>query len=463
MQQMLSAMILPISEISSYHTKWTIKARVTAKGQTRTFSKGSSSGKVFSVDLLDKENGEIRASFFNEAVDKFEQVLQIGQCYAFSRGSVKIANRQYNPCNHRYEITFDRDSIVAPSGDDGEIKAFQFNFVDMRNLQGKSLPAKVDICGVVSAFKPVFSFTSKVGQDLVKREITITDDTATSVDVTLWGDRAKTEDAKFDGKPILAIKGILVKEWNGGRAGSLLQDGALIFNHDGPEAKRIQKWWADGGSSQSIAALSVSGGGGIGARKDMKEATLGDMRNVVESVPEKPEVYNVVTRLSTIQTRKQGELQPLTYMACTNPREGSSLLCNRRVDESGYCGGCGRNGNPQARLNVRCRFVDFADSAWLTTFHEAAEKVVGMTADQVRGMEAEAPPSAGDDRKIDENLKSRYYMSQPFQITVRAKSDSYNGEVRTNISCVDARPVPRREHGRKLLDEIHAMLGAVAA
>jgi len=456
-------MILPISEISSYHTKWTIKARVTAKGNTRTFSKGSNTGKVFSVDLLDKENGEIRASFFNDAVDKFDKLIEIGKCYVFSRGSVKIANRQYNPCNHRYEITFDRDGIVAPSGDDADIKAFQFKFVDMRTLQGKPLPAKVDICGIVSAFKPAYSFTSKDGKDLVKREITITDDTATSVDVTLWGDRAKTEDAKFDSKPILAIKGVLVKEWNGGRSGSLLQDGALIFQPDGPEAKRIQKWWADGGSSQNIEALSVSGGGGSGARRDAKDATLGDLRKVVESIPEKPEVYSVVTRLSTVQTRKQGEIQPLTYMACTLPREGTALLCNRRVDESGYCSGCAQHGNPVPRLNIRCRFVDFADSAWLTTFHEAAEKVVGMTADQVRSLEADSPPSAGDDRKIDESLKSRYYMSQPLQITIRAKSDSYNGEVRTNISCVDARPVPRREHGRKLLGEIHTMLGVVAA
>lgn len=460
---MASEMILPISEISSYHTKWTIKARVTGKSAVRTFSKGSNAGKVFSVDLLDKEGGEIRASLFNAAADKYETVLQIGKCYVFSRGSVKIANRQYNPCNHRYEITFDKDSIVAESSDDGEIKAFQFNFVDLRNLQAKTLPSKVDLCGVVSSFKPVISFTSKDGKELVKREITVTDDTATSIEVTLWGDRAKTEDAKFDGNPLLAIKGVLVKEWNGGRGGSITQDGALIFNPDGPEAQRVQKWWKEGGSTQSIAALTVSGGGGTGARRDLKEATLGDMRNVVESIPEKMEHYNIVSRLSTIQTRKQGEVQPLTYMACTNPREGTSLLCNRRVDESGFCGGCGRNGNPAARLNVRCRFVDFADSAWLTTFNEAAEKVVGMSAEQVRGLEAESPPGAGDDRKIDECLKSRYYMSQPFQITVRAKSDSYNGEVRTNISCVDARPVQRREHGRKLLGEIQTMLGAVAA
>jgi len=460
---MASDLILPIGEISSYHTKWTIKARVTAKGQTRTFSKGSNAGKVFSVDLLDKEGGEIRASFFNAAADKFETLMEIGKCFVFSRGSVKIANRQYNPCNHRYELTFDKDAIVAQCSDHGEIKAFQFSFTDMRSLQKKTLPAKVDLCGVISSFKPAYSFTSKDGKELVKREITITDDTATSVDLTLWGDRAKMEDSKFDGKVLLAVKGVLVKEWNGGLGGSLLQDGALIFNHDGPEAQRIQKWWKEGGSSQSIAALSVSGSGGSGPRRDLKEGNLGDMRTVVESVPEKPEHYNIVSRLAVIQTRKQGEIQPLTYMACTIPREGTTLLCNRRVDESGYCGGCGRNGNPQARLNARCRFVDFADAAWLTTFNEAAEKVLGMSADKVREMEQESQAGEGDDRKIDQYLKSRYFMSQPFQITVRAKSDSYNGEVRTNISCVDAKPVHRREHGRKMLGEIHTMLGAVAA
>jgi len=460
---MASEMILPIGEISSYHTKWTIKARVTGKGNLRTFSKGANSGKVFSVDLLDKEGGEIRASFFNDAVDKFESILQIGKCYVFSRGSVKIANRQYNPCNHRYELTFDRDAIVAQSSDDAEIKAFQFNFTDMRTLQRKTLPAKVDLCGVVTAFKSTMSFTSKDGKDLVKREITLTDDTATSVDITLWGDRAKTEDAKFDGKVVMAVKGVLVKEWNGGRSGSLVADGALVFNPDGPEAQRIQKWWKEGGSSQTIEGMSISGGGGAGSKRDLKEGTLGDMRAVCESIPEKPELYNVVSRLSTVQTRKQGEIQPLTYMACTLPREGTSLLCNRRVDESGYCGGCGRNGNPAPRLNIRCRFVDFADSAWLTTFHEAAEKIVGMTGEQVRGMEAESTPGAGEDRKVDEVLKSRYYMSQPFQITVRAKSDNWNGEVRTQISCVDARPVQRREHGRKLLGEIHTMLGTAIA
>ena len=35
----------------------------------------SSAGKLFSVDLLDKDGGEIRATLFKEQCDKFHDVL----------------------------------------------------------------------------------------------------------------------------------------------------------------------------------------------------------------------------------------------------------------------------------------------------------------------------------------------------------------------------------------------------
>jgi replication factor A1 len=58
---------LPIGELSAYQTKWVIKARVTNKAPMRTWSKNGNEGKVFHVELLDAEGGEIRASFFNQA------------------------------------------------------------------------------------------------------------------------------------------------------------------------------------------------------------------------------------------------------------------------------------------------------------------------------------------------------------------------------------------------------------
>ena len=43
--------------------KWTIKARVTSKGDVRTWNKSTGSGKLFSMDLMD-ESGAIRVMSF---------------------------------------------------------------------------------------------------------------------------------------------------------------------------------------------------------------------------------------------------------------------------------------------------------------------------------------------------------------------------------------------------------------
>merc|ERR1719310_679007 len=135
-------------------------------------------------------------------------------------------------------------------------------FVDLRSLQQKSLPTKVDLIGVVIDFKKSFSFTSRDGKELVKRELILADDTATSMQVTIWGERATLPDEKFAGKPIVAMKGVVVKEWNDGRSGSLISEGALVFDPKDVDAERIGTWWRDGGSAQSIAALSREGGAG---------------------------------------------------------------------------------------------------------------------------------------------------------------------------------------------------------
>ena len=80
--------IFPIREISTYNGRnWTIRGRVTMKSQVRTFTNDRGNGKVFSVDLLDKDGGEIKASFFNQSVDKFFDLIDAGKIYTFSKGT----------------------------------------------------------------------------------------------------------------------------------------------------------------------------------------------------------------------------------------------------------------------------------------------------------------------------------------------------------------------------------------
>jgi replication factor A1 len=450
---------LPICELSAYHRKWVIKARVTNKAPLRTFSKGMGEGKVFHIELLDAMGGEIKASFFNHAADKYFDTLENGKCFTFSQGSVRIANRQYNRTSHRYELIFDKEALVALCDEDSSIETVKFSFVTLRTLQTRALPCTVDLCGVVSSFKPHMAFSTREGKELVKREVTIVDDTATSMVVTLWGERAQQPDKMFEGNPVVTFKSVSIKEWNGSRSGSSLQSGTFTFNATSPEAKRVQEWWSQGGSSQEVLQLSeAAGNSGEGRARNATQTNLAGVRRAAESISSQPELFSVVARLGLVQTRKQGEPQPLHYMACQEPKEGNGWPCNKRVDEQGFCASCNRAGKVAPRLNVRCRFMDYEEQAWLTSFHEAACKILEMSAEEVRAMEEAAAQKGEAGREELEAVIRKSYFQKPMNVTVRAKLDHYNGETRTNVTVVDARPVSYADHGRQMLKDIHELL-----
>ena len=126
-----------------------IKARVFAKSEVKQFSSARGEGKLFSFDLLDESvraadhsmldavhgvphgpaltdanralrpcrrralrQGEIRATAFGEAVNKFFDVVQVGQVYIISRGSLKQARKAYSSIKHDYEIGIDNNTQI---------------------------------------------------------------------------------------------------------------------------------------------------------------------------------------------------------------------------------------------------------------------------------------------------------------------------------------------------------------
>jgi len=459
---------LPISELSAYNTKWAIKARVTNKAPLRTFAKGGGEGKVFSADLLDAAGGEIRASFFNQAADKFFEMLEKGKCFTFSKGSIRIANKAYNNTNHKYELSFDALAEVHAVGDDSSIEAFKFSFVNIRTIQNKSVPCTVDICGIITSFKPFMSITGKDGQELVKREIVVADDTATSMQVTLWGDRAKQEDKVFENNPVISLKTVQVKEWKETKAGSLVSGGAMIFNQDSPEAKRVQQWWAAGGSKQELLNISLlvggAGSGDGGKGRNLTSTDLSGIRAASERLSSEAELFSVVVRLTRIQTRKQGEPQPLHYMACQEPNPGATdnRPSNKRVDANGFSAVHNRVVKAAPKVTMRCLFADHGDQAWLTSFHEPSTKLLGMSGDEVKAMEDMANEKGEAGREELESKIKQSYFDKPLNVTVRAKLETYNGEARANVTVVDAKPVSFGEHGRYMLKHINEMLNKEA-
>merc|ERR1712217_973393 len=133
--------------------------------------------------------------------------------------------------------------------------------------------------------------------------------------------------------------------------------------------------------------MGTTGGAGAARNLNARPMNLAEMRHAAEGASEQPEHYTITCRLATVQTRKQGETQPLYYMACQEAKEGTTLPCNRRVDSSGFCASCNRAGKVASRLNIRCRFSDFEDSAWITTFHEAAQDILGLKSEEAQAIE----------------------------------------------------------------------------
>jgi len=176
-------------------------------------------------------------------------------------------------------------------------------------------------------------------------------------------------------------------------------------------------------------------------------------RHAGEQITAQGETFSLVTRLAFVQLRKRDDVQPLYYIACQEPKAGNGMPCNKRVDSGGFCAACNRVGKAAPRLNIRCRFSDYSDSAWLTTFHEAAQKVLATTSEEIQTLE-----NAEDGREKVEALIRKLYFQQPMQLSIRARLDTYQGETRPNISCTDARPVQRGTHARAMLKSIKEML-----
>ena len=72
-----------------------IKAKVTFKSIKKSFQNQNGDGCVFSIEILDKNGGEIKGTFFNDVAEKFYPLISVGNTYEFSGGKIKVANKRY--------------------------------------------------------------------------------------------------------------------------------------------------------------------------------------------------------------------------------------------------------------------------------------------------------------------------------------------------------------------------------
>ncbi|GAA5900278.1 replication factor A subunit protein RFA1 [Sporobolomyces salmoneus] len=414
----MDAPIYPIESLSPYQNKWTIKARVVSKSEVRHYSNQRGDGKLFSVTLLD-ESGEIRATGFNETVDKLEPILEEGKVFRISKARVNIAKKQFSNVQNEYEIMFDKNTEVEPAEDD-DAPRMKFNLVDLAQLGEHEKDATVDVLGVVQDHGQLSEITAKATQKQIKkRELTIADRSNFSCRVTLWGKSA--ENWNEEGPTVVALKGVKVGDF-GGRTLSVGGASTVSIDPDIPEAHLLRGWWDTQGQSQSFQSHST-GGAAAGGSSSFRQDTFKTLSDVVGEnlgMNEKPDFFSSRATITYIKS------DPMSYPACPADK------CNKKVSHEGEnswrCEKCDQSYEaPQYRYILSLAVNDFTSQIWLSGFNEIGEQLFERSANEMQAMKEDDEPQF---LAVVQNS-----LGKMFNFNVKAKADSYGDTTRVRYQA----------------------------
>ncbi|CAO2819718.1 unnamed protein product [Amaranthus hypochondriacus] len=444
--------IIPIAALNPYQGRWTIKARVTTKGDLRHYNNPRGEGKVFNFDLLDSDGGEIRVTCFNAVADQFYSLIEAGKVYMISKGSLKPAQKNFNHLDNDHEILLDSTSIVQPCfEDDGIIPKQQFHFRPISDIENIDNNGIVDVIGVVSSISPTSSIMRKNGTETQKRNLQLKDMSGRSVEVTLWGNFCNSEGQTLQNMcdngnfPVLALKSARVYEFNGKGVGTL-STSQLFIEPDFPEAQRLKEWFARDGKnlpSVSISRETTS----LGAWADVRK-TISQIKDEKLGTSDKPDYITVCGTISFIK------MDNFCYTAC--PVKNAERQCNKKVTNNGdgtwRCDKCDQTVNEcDYRYILQLQIQDHTATTWATGFQEVGEEIMGIPAKDLYYLKNEAQ----DDNKVTEIARAAVFTKYIFKLKV--KEETYSDEQRVKSTVMKAEKVNFVAESRYLLELMSKM------
>ncbi|RAL39141.1 hypothetical protein DM860_011627 [Cuscuta australis] len=440
----------PLISLNPYQGVWTIKVCVTNKGNMRFYKNARGEGCVFNVELTDQDGTQIQATMFNEAVKKFYDKFELGKMYYISKGTLKVANKQFKTVQNDYEMTLNDYSIVEEASDEPAfVPETKFNFIPIDEL-GPYVNSRelVDVIGVVQSVSPTMSIRRKSNNEMIpKRDITIADETKKTVVVSLWGDLATNVgqellDTAYT-SPVVAIKSLKVGDFQGVSL-SALSKSTILVNPDLPKAKDLRSWFDTEGKETSLASV----GAGLSPSSKTGSWSLSERVSLLHitsnsSLGEgKPVFFRVKATVSFIKPD-----QAMWYRACKT--------CNKKVTDAlgnGYwCESCQKNDDECVlRYIMVMKVSDASGEAWMSVFNDQAEQILRHTANELDRLKSQDGESA-----YMEKLKEATWVSYIFQVSVAVQE--YNSEKKQRITVRGAAPVDYAEESKYLFEEMAKM------
>lgn len=428
---------IPIAGLSPFANNWKIRARVSTKSEIRRWSNARGEGKLFSVVFLD-ETGQIKATGFNDAVDNLYESLQEGKVYLVSRGKINIAKKQYNNVPHDYEIVFENSTEVEECSDDADTPRIVLTRLtklgDLNDLE------KDSICDIVAVLKDAGELGEIVGRQsqktMVKRDITLIDQSAFSIRMTLWGKIAETFDVPTES--IIAFQGVKVGDY-GGRTLSMLSSSAMLVNPDIPEAFDLKGWYDNEGVNAKIQTYSNQGAGVGREITEDSLKTLAEIKEAQLGMNERGDYFNCRATIMYIKS------ETISYPACPTERCNKKLL--RDGDDEWRCEKCDQVfPAPNYRYLIQMTAQDHTGTLWLSGFNDVGLTILPMDASKLNAIKEE------DETQYQKIVRDA--TAKTYTIVCRAKEETYNDVNRTKYSVMRIAPVDWVSAGLQLVENL---------
>lgn len=471
--------LVPIQALNPYQSGWTVRAKVSSKGQLRTA--GAAATQVLSAELVDAHGTAIEATFWREAAALADASLEVGAVYLFSRGRVKPANKAFSGVRNDYCLDFGQGALfeLAPDQGDAAGMSSRLAYVPIDRLSahvGKKAP--VDVLGLALDVAPLGSVKRKSDEtELARRDVTLLDASGKTVTLTLWGKHAEEEGAALEQAkngggggapsgagtpccpPVLSVSHCRVGDYGGVSLSALGRSVVAVDPADSPQADALRLWWDEegkdcaptaAGEAALAAAGKAPGAGGARPRADLS-SLLPAPGQPLPPPEAKPEYATVVATLAAVDPE-----QTMWYAAAPEER-GRKVVA--REDGSGWWCEFDQKLYPTMvrRYVLQSKVADSTGEAQLSFFDDAARAVLGgRTADELADLR-ENRPKAFAAALADAAFR-------PWVLRVAARTQEYNGERRRRLAVYSATPLDFGAEAKRALAALGALeMGGVKA
>jgi len=439
--------VIPIEGLNPYNPKWSIKARVTSKSEIREWDKNGSKGKLFSVDLVD-DSSEIKATGFQDSVDKFYSLLEVGKIYVISRGSIRPAKKQYSSIKNDYEITFDMNTSITMAEDQASsIPEVSYSFVKIADLLSLPKNTVVDVIGIVKETTDATTMKSKTQRELTKRDVTLVDETNKTVKLTIWNNQA-LENIDASRYPVLAVKGVKVSDY-GGCSLSAFQSSVLKIDPDIPEADTLRGWFDSIGSGSTFTTLSAGNtyaniSDDPSQRKFIKSLE-GELERAGDSIAPNGEtcvIKGTITLIPHSNNPTTNQPRVLYYPACPENGQKMELTSqgwySTKLDK--YFPEC------EYRYILKMQILDSSGALWVSSFNETAETILKKPAREIHELLEQ-----GLNDEVEQAFQDATFQNYVFRVRSKLETDNKTQEKSIRHQILSCKPISFVAESKHLL------------